>query len=196
MFRISFLLSFWLNLHIYILATVFVGLHNLVDSSPSPKFCVSNQKVKQILWKYSFDVARLFLYWKFSTYCWVLDVSTWQMKCICFLWKLKLEEESMVEKRNRVAFIHDWLKDGTNMEMINMFTTCVILTMLISFVFFFFPLFYDLTDNGNSAKKWSTKTISVLCKLDQSRVSVDWYIAYNYFFNEKGATLYCLKFPL
>ena len=33
-----------------------------------------------------------------------------------------------------------------------MFTTCVILTMLISFVFFF-PLFYDLTDNGNSAKK-------------------------------------------
>ena len=34
-----------------------MGLHNLVDSSPSPKFCVSNQKVKQILWKYSFDIV-------------------------------------------------------------------------------------------------------------------------------------------
>ena len=29
----------------------------MVDSSPSPKFCVSNQKVKQILWKYSFDIV-------------------------------------------------------------------------------------------------------------------------------------------
>ena len=29
-----------------------------------------------------------------------------------------------------------------------------------------------------------------------SLISLEWYIAYNYFFNEKGATIYCLKFPL
>ena len=147
MFRISFLLSFWLNLHIYILATVFVGLHNLVDSSPSPKFCVSNQKVKQILWKYSFDIVYgrcSMSVFGLKIFYLLLGIGRQYMAdevASVFCEKLKLEEESMVEKRNRIAFIHDWLKDGTNMEMINMFTTCVILTMLISFVFFFPPSF-------------------------------------------------------
>ena len=34
-----------------------MGLNNLVYSSPSLKFCVRNQKVKQILWQYSFDIV-------------------------------------------------------------------------------------------------------------------------------------------
>ena len=70
------------------------------------------------------------------------------------------------------------------------------LSLYLSFFSFIKLRFNSLIDNGNSAKMWSPKTISVLCKLDWSRVSVDWYIVYNYFFNEKGATLYCLKFPL
>ena len=105
--------------------------------------------------------------------------------------KLKMEEESMVEKRNRIAFIHDWLKEGTNMEVINMFTTYVILTMLISSqMFFFFSLwfdplkcfflfFYDLIDNNNLAK------IGIL-------LSLCWLVyCLLLIFNEKWATHCC-----
>ena len=108
--------------------------------------------------------------------------------------KLKLEEES-IEKRNRIAFIHDWLKKGTNMEVINMFTTYVILTMLISSqIFFSFMIwssqmffsfsfsFYDLIDNSNSAK------IGIM-------LSSCWMVyCLLLFVNEKGATHCCLNF--
>ena len=106
--------------------------------------------------------------------------------------KLKLEEESM-EKRNRIAFIHDWLKKGTNMEVKNIFTTCVILTMLISsqIFFFFYDLilsnvfsfsFYDLIDNSISAK------IGIM-------LSSCWMVyCLLLFVNEKWATHCCLNF--
>ena len=90
----------------------------------------------------------------------------------------------MVEKRNQIAFIHDWLKDGTNMEVINMFTTCIILTKLISSQMFFLFFFFDLIDNSNSAK---IGTLLSSCWLVYCLLL---------FFNEKGATLCCLKFSL
>ena len=135
----------------------------------------------------------LILFWVYSFWVFWLGLILLLLSIVHGKWsafvfgkKLKLEEESMVEKRNRIVFIHDWLKEGTNMEVINMFTTCVILAMLISsqMFFFFFFFFYDLIDNSNLAK------IGIL--LSSCWLVYCWLL----FFNEKGATHFCLKFSL
>ena len=121
------------------------------------------------------DVAHLFLDWKFSTYCWVLDISTCRWSASVSLWKIKTGRGKHGGEKKSDCFYGDdkYVHNLCNFDHVN-------------FLSFFFSLFYDLIDNGILAKKWSTKTISILCKLDQSGVGVDWYIAYNYFLMRKG----------